>query len=85
MEAHDHVECFPGCLLPSLCGECIDCDLGLGTHGFGFGHYVGWQNFCNGDCPLEHLSKKAQETVTHVGAIPNTQHKGTQLLVPYRA
>ena len=34
-------ECFPGCLLPSLCGDCICCGLGFGTHRFGFGHHAG--------------------------------------------
>ena len=32
-----YTQCFLGCLFPSLCGECIDCGLGLGTHRFGFG------------------------------------------------
>ena len=60
-------ECFPGCLLPSLDGDCMYCDLGFGTHRFGFGHHA--ERFCKGNRPLEHLPKKSAEKCR----IPNSR------------
>ena len=57
-------ECFPGCLLPSLCDDYICVDLGLGTHGFGFGHGGGRMTFCKGNHPLTRLPKKTRKIAT---------------------
>ena len=83
-------DCFPGCLLPSLCGECIGIGLGFGTHGFGFGHCAGWK-FCDtGNRPLPHLPRKTrrngttQQNTTQRNATQSTrkQRKKESLFLP---
>ena len=66
-------KCFPGCLLPPLCG--IGIGLGLGTHGFGFGHCAGWTFYGTGNHPLPHLPKKHGKT-SGLDLIPYPQFKG---------
>ena len=49
-------KCFPGCLLPSLCGDYMCCGLGFGTHRFGFEHHAGLRKILQGEPPLGALA-----------------------------
>ena len=75
---------YPGCLLPSLCGECVSYGSGFGMRSFGFGHHS-LLGFSNGSRSSNHLAKNRNETKrneTQLGATEWLRRRGLRVPNP---